>query len=82
MDCQDIQNALGQLKVNSKGAIRGQMRVIDKIHSMHLKKIDSERRSIGEEGDLEHECSTIAQCFIVAQMFNLQRQAPFLPMQC
>jgi len=42
MDCQEIQNAINQLKVNSKGAIRGQMRVIDKIHSMHLKKLDSE----------------------------------------
>ena len=36
----------------------------------------------GEEGDLEHECSTLAQCLIVVQKFNLQRQAPFLPMQC
>jgi hypothetical protein len=41
-----------------------------------------QRQSIGEEGDLEHECSALAKCFIVAQMFNLQRQAPFLPMQC
>lgn len=42
MDCQKIQSAINELKVNSKGAIRGQMRVIDKIHSMHLKKVDSE----------------------------------------
>ena len=28
------------------------------------------------------EAALTAQCFIVAQMFNLQRQAPFLPMQC
>lgn len=42
MDSQDIQNALDQLRVNSKGHIRGQMKVIDKIHSMHLKKLDSE----------------------------------------
>jgi len=30
----------------------------------------------------EHKSSTLSQCFIVAQKFNLQRQAPFLPMQC
>jgi len=37
---------------------------------------------LGEVGDFENECSTHAQCFIVVQKFNLQRQAPFLPMQC
>lgn len=37
-----IENALNDLKVNSRGSIRGKNRVIDKIHSMHLKKIDSE----------------------------------------
>jgi hypothetical protein len=38
MNCEDIQAALNELKVNSKGHIRGKNRAIDKIHSMHLKK--------------------------------------------
>lgn len=46
MNCQEIQNALNELKVNSKGSIRGQMRVIDKIHSMHLKKVYSDLMDI------------------------------------
>lgn len=46
MNCEDIQTAINQLKVNSKGAIRGQMRVIDKIHSMHLKEVDKKLMDI------------------------------------
>ncbi len=42
MNCQDIQNTLNELKVNSKGVIRGQMKVIDKIHSKHLKDLDNQ----------------------------------------
>jgi len=46
MNCQDIQNVLNELKVNSKGAIRGKSKVVDKIRSMHLKKIDSDLMDI------------------------------------
>jgi hypothetical protein len=38
--------------------------------------------ALEKKGHLEHKCSTLAQCLIVVQKFNLQRQAPFLPMQC
>lgn len=40
MDCMKIEAALSELKVNSRGSIRGKNQVIDKIHSMHLKAMD------------------------------------------
>lgn len=46
MENQEIQNTLKQLKVNSKGVIRGRMKVIDSIHSLHLKKVDSDLMDI------------------------------------
>jgi hypothetical protein len=33
--------------------------------------------ALAKKGHLEHECSAIVQCFIVAEMFNLQRQPLF-----
>ncbi len=38
--------------------------------------------ALAKKGHLEYKCSTLAQCFIVAQKLNLQRQAPFLPILC
>ena len=49
---------------------------------MNLKAMFANGEALAKKGHLEHECSTLVQCFIVAQMLNLQRQAPFLPMQC
>lgn len=46
MNCNDIAIALDTLKVNSRGSIRGKSRAIDKIHSMHLKKLDNELMDI------------------------------------
>lgn len=42
MNCQEIENVINGLKVDSLGRIRGKNKVIDKIHSAHLKKIDSD----------------------------------------
>lgn len=36
--------------------------------------------ALAKKGHLKDKCSALAQCFIVAKMLNLQRQAPFLPM--
>ena len=41
MDCLKIDEILSELKVNSRGSIRGKNRVIDKIHSEHLKSTDN-----------------------------------------
>lgn len=46
MNCQEIQNAINELKVNSRGAIRGKNKAIDKLHALHLKKLDSELMDI------------------------------------
>lgn len=46
MDCQKIETIINCLKVNSLGHIRGKNRVIDKIYSEHLKKIDSDLMDI------------------------------------
>lgn len=40
MDCQKIYDVLAGLKVNSRSQIRGKNKAADKIHSMHLKKMD------------------------------------------
>lgn len=42
MDCQEISKVINELKVNSIGVIRGKRKVIDKVHSMHLKNVDSD----------------------------------------
>lgn len=41
MNCDEISKILDDLKVNASGSIRGKNRAVDKIHSMHFKKIDS-----------------------------------------
>lgn len=41
MNCQKIESSIKELKVNSLGRIRNKSRVIDKIHSDHLKSVDS-----------------------------------------
>ena len=46
MDCQKIESIINDLKVDSLGRIRGKSRVIDKIHSEHLKKVDSDLTDI------------------------------------
>jgi hypothetical protein len=46
MNCNDIAIALETLKVNSRGSIRGKNRLVDNIHSMHLKKLDKELMDI------------------------------------
>lgn len=46
MNCQDIETELNKLKVNSLGSVRGKGRVTDKIHSLHLKKLDNELMDI------------------------------------
>lgn len=38
--------------------------------------------ALAKKGHLKDKCSALTQCLIVAQKLNLQRQAPFLPMQC
>lgn len=40
MNCQKIEEIMSALKVNKRGQIRGQGRVMDKLHSEHLKDID------------------------------------------
>ena len=40
MDCQKIETALNKLKVNKAYSIRGKSRVIDELHSIHLKAMD------------------------------------------
>jgi len=42
MNCQQIENIINQLKADSAGRIRGKNKVIDRIHSLHLKKVDSD----------------------------------------
>ena len=44
--------------------------------------ISANVEALAKKGHLKDKCSAFAECLIVAQMFNLQRQAPFLPMQC
>lgn len=41
MNCEEIETILRELKVNSRGSIRGKSRVIDKINSKHLTDIDN-----------------------------------------
>jgi hypothetical protein len=41
MNCQKIDDAINELKVDSLGRIRGKSKVIDKIHSMHLTELDN-----------------------------------------
>ncbi|MEO7044704.1 MAG: hypothetical protein ABI091_05305 [Ferruginibacter sp.] len=41
MNCQQIEEIINELKVNSLGSIRGKNRATDKIHSLHLKDIDN-----------------------------------------
>jgi hypothetical protein len=40
MNCEKIESILSELKVNARGSIRGKNRVIDKLHSEHLKERD------------------------------------------
>ena len=40
MDCQKIYDALEGLRVNSRGQMRGKNKVVDEIHSLHLKNMD------------------------------------------
>jgi hypothetical protein len=48
MDSQFIENVLKELKVNSRGQLRGQSRVIDKIHSQHLRDMyENEKKLSG-----------------------------------
>lgn len=55
MDCSSIEIVINLLKVDSLGRIRNKSKVIDKIHAMHLAKIDSEfmdvRVDIAKLGD-------------------------------
>jgi hypothetical protein len=37
---------------------------------------------LAKKGHLKDKYSAFAECSTVAQKLNLQRQAPFLPMQC
>ena len=46
MNCEIIDKALKELKVNSSYAIIGKNKVIDKIHSEHLKSVDSKLTDI------------------------------------
>ena len=46
MNCQQIENIINELKVDSLGRIRGKRKVIDKLHSEHLKKVDSDLMDI------------------------------------
>lgn len=46
MDCQKIESIINDLKVNSRGQIRNKSKVIDKLHSEHLTKVDSELMDI------------------------------------
>jgi len=46
MSCQEIEKIVNELKVDSAGRIRGKSKVIDKIHSAHLKKVDSDLMDI------------------------------------
>ena len=46
MNCQEIETILNNLKVDSLGRIRGKNKAIDKLHSEHLKKIDSDMMDI------------------------------------
>ena len=48
MNCQQIENIINELKVDSLGRIRGKSKVIDKLHSEHLKKVDSDLKDIRE----------------------------------
>lgn len=42
LSCQKIESILNELKVNSLGRIRNKQKVIDRIHSAHLKQVDSD----------------------------------------
>lgn len=46
MNAEKIESILSELKVNSKGAIRGKNKVIDKIHSEHLIDIHEKQMAI------------------------------------
>lgn len=46
MNCEKIETILSELKVDSLGRIRNKSKVIDKIHSEHLKKLDSDLMDI------------------------------------
>jgi hypothetical protein len=46
MNCQQIEEIINELKVNSLGSIRGKNRATDKIHSLHLKDIDNALREV------------------------------------
>ena len=41
MNCEEIEKIVSELKVNSKGAIRGKGRVIDKLNVLHLKEVNN-----------------------------------------
>ncbi len=42
MNCEEIETILHSLTVDSLQRIRGKSKVIDKLHSEHLKKVDSD----------------------------------------
>lgn len=42
MNCEQIEKVINLLKVDSLGRIRNKSKVIDKIHAMHLGKVDSD----------------------------------------
>jgi hypothetical protein len=46
MNANDISIELDKLKVNSRGFIRGKNQAVDKLHGLHLKKIDSDLMEI------------------------------------
>jgi hypothetical protein len=46
MDCTKIESIINELKVDKLGRIRGKSKVIDKINSEHLSKIDSDLTDI------------------------------------
>ena len=46
MNCQEIETIVNDLKVDSLGRIRGKNKVIDRLHSAHLKAVDSDLMDI------------------------------------
>lgn len=46
MNCQEIETIMNGLKIDSLGRLIGKSKVIDEIHSAHLKKIDSDLMDI------------------------------------
>ena len=41
MNCEQLEKELSKLKVNATYSIRGKNKVIDAIHSLHLKRVDN-----------------------------------------